>query len=48
MKKETVAEKDLFAILDILNKIGMKYWLDGGWGVDILTGKQPRASRYRY
>ncbi|WP_370567437.1 nucleotidyltransferase domain-containing protein [Desemzia sp. RIT 804] len=45
MKKETVTEKDLFAILEILNKIDMKYWLDGGWGVDILTGKQNREHR---
>lgn len=45
MKKETIEEKDLFFVLDILDGIGMNYWLDGGWGVDVLVGKQNRRHR---
>ncbi len=45
MKKEIVTEKDLFTVLDLLDLIGMDYWLDGGWGVDVLTGKQNREHR---
>lgn len=45
MKKENSTEKDLFYILDILDNLGIRYWVDGGWGVDILTGKQNREHR---
>lgn len=23
----------------------MSYWLDGGWGIDVLAGKQTRSHR---
>lgn len=45
MKKETTSEKDLFQLLAIFEAEGIKYWLDGGWGVDVLTGKQNRDHR---
>lgn len=45
MKKEIVTEENLFCVLDILDRMGMRYWLDGGWGVDVLTGKQNREHR---
>lgn len=45
LKKEIATENDLFDIINVLDKIGMKYWLDGGWGVDVLTGKQNREHR---
>ena len=32
-------------ILKILNDSNIKYWLDGGWGVDVLAGKQSRNHR---
>lgn len=45
MKKETVNQEELFQILAIFETEGFKYWLDGGWGVDVLTGKQNREHR---
>ncbi|MEG0355759.1 MAG: aminoglycoside adenylyltransferase [Lachnospiraceae bacterium] len=29
-------------VLDLLEHLGIPYWLDGGWGVDVLMGKQTR------
>jgi len=45
MKKETTDINDLFKILDIFDALGCMYWLDGGWGVDALFGKQTRPHR---
>ncbi|MHC5374705.1 nucleotidyltransferase domain-containing protein [Enterococcus sp. LJL120] len=45
MKKELVTETDLFTVLDIIDKTDIVYFLDGGWGVDVLTGKQHRQHR---
>lgn len=44
-KKETVTTDDLFQVLDLLDHMNMSYWLDGGWGVDVLAGKQTRSHR---
>jgi lincosamide nucleotidyltransferase A/C/D/E len=30
-------------ILEILESHGLRYWVDGGWGVDALVGEQTRA-----
>jgi len=38
-----VEERDLFGLLDLLDEIAAHYWLDGGWGVDVLLGAQSRA-----
>ena len=37
----------LFEITDpeLLEKTGITYWLDGGWGVDVLAGRQTRTHR---
>ncbi|HHD1410400.1 TPA: lincosamide nucleotidyltransferase Lnu(A), partial [Staphylococcus aureus] len=45
MKIDNVTEKDLFYILDLFEKMEVTHWLDGGWGVDVLTGKQQREHR---
>lgn len=45
MKKETAGQKDLFAVLDFLEELDITYWLDGGWGVDALVGRQTREHR---
>lgn len=45
ISKETVSEASLFYILDFFEHMGIPYWLDGGWGVDVLTGKQNREHR---
>lgn len=45
MKKETAGQKDLFVVLDFLEELDITYWLDGGWGVDALVGRQTREHR---
>lgn len=32
-------------VIGILENAGITYWIDGGWGVDILAGKQTRTHR---
>ena len=32
-------------IVSLLENANIKYWIDGGWGVDILAGKQTRNHR---
>lgn len=44
-RKEITTEEDLMAIVNLLENAGITYWIDGGWGVDILAGKQTRAHR---
>lgn len=45
LKKEIVTQDDLLKVLDLIEHTGIRYWLDGGWGVDILAGKQTREHR---
>lgn len=40
-----VTKETLFKILDVFDQSGITYWLDGGWGVDVLYGKQTREHR---
>jgi len=35
--------EDVHEILDRLDAAGVTWWLDGGWGVDALLGRQTRA-----
>ncbi|NLE76788.1 MAG: aminoglycoside adenylyltransferase [Chloroflexi bacterium] len=44
-RKEVVSKEDLTAVLDLLEGLNMRYWVDGGWGVDVLTGRQNRDHR---
>ncbi|MBQ2709812.1 MAG: DUF4091 domain-containing protein, partial [Clostridia bacterium] len=45
MRKETVTRADLFAVLDLLEGASIPCFLDGGWGVDVLTGRETRPHR---
>lgn len=45
VKKETVTLDDLRNVLDLIENTGIRYWLDGGWGVDVLAGEQTREHR---
>ncbi|XBX07737.1 hypothetical protein QMP26_06230 [Enterocloster clostridioformis] len=45
IKIETVTKADLLKVLDLMETSGIRYWLDGGWGVDVLLGKQTREHR---
>ena len=44
-KKEIATKENLMKVIEILEASNIKYWLDGGWGVDILVGKQTRDHR---
>lgn len=44
-RKEITTKEDLMAVINLLEKSGIRYWIDGGWGVDILVGRQTRLHR---
>lgn len=44
-RKEITTKEDLMTVINILESAGIIYWIDGGWGVDILAGKQTRVHR---
>jgi lincosamide nucleotidyltransferase A/C/D/E len=33
---------DVLAVLDLAESVGVRLWIDGGWGVDALLGRQTR------
>ncbi len=37
--------ENLWKILDLFEELSVTCWLDGGWGVDALYGKQTRDHR---
>lgn len=46
MTDKTITSKEnLLEVLDLLDSLNIRYWVDGGWGVDILLGKQNRDHR---
>lgn len=45
VKKEITNKENLIEVLNFLDDLKIKYWIDGGWGVDILLGKQNRVHR---
>ncbi len=36
---------EVLAVLDAVGSTGCRHWLDGGWGVDALVGRQTRSHR---
>ena len=46
-RKEITTKEDLMKVIELFENTGITYWLDGGWGVDILAGKQTRIHIYR-
>lgn len=44
-RKETTTKEDLMTVINLFENAGITYWIDGGWGVDILAGKQTRPHR---
>ena len=32
-KKEIVTKENLIEVLDLLDSMEMRYWIDGGWGI---------------
>ncbi len=43
-RKEITTKEDLMKVIELFENTGITYWLDGGWGVDILAGKQTRPT----
>lgn len=44
-RKQTVDQNALAEILSLLDCLKIKYWIEGGWGIDLLLGKQSREHR---
>ena len=38
-RKEITTKEDLMKVIELFENNGITYLLDGGWGVNILTGK---------
>lgn len=38
-----MTDEEALALLDLLQAAGVRAWVDGGWGVDALVGRQTRA-----
>lgn len=36
---------DVLEVLDAVRSVGCRFWLEGGWGVDALVGRQTRPHR---
>lgn len=43
MRKPKVNKEDVVSLYKDLTGLGIKVWLDGGWGVDALLNKQTRS-----
>lgn len=39
-RKEVTTKEDFMTVIDILENAEITYWIDGGWGVDILAGNK--------
>lgn len=37
--------EDVLEVLDAVRSVGCRFWLEGGWGVDALVGRQTRPHR---
>lgn len=45
-EQTVITSKESFVmILDLLDELNIRYWVDGGWGVDVLIGRQTREHR---
>ena len=44
-RKEITTIEDLMTIVSLLENANITFWIDGGWGVDMLAGKQTRNHR---
>lgn len=44
-RKELTTKEDLTFVITLLENANITYWVDGGWGVDLLAGRQTREHR---
>ncbi len=40
-----MALTEVLTVLQALDEVGCRYWLEGGWGIDALVGRQTRPHR---
>lgn len=46
MNDKTITTKEnLMEVIEILETLKIQFWVEGGWGIDILIGKQNRPHR---
>lgn len=45
VRKMITSKESLFLILDLLEELNICYWVEGGWGIDVLIGNQTRQHR---
>lgn len=43
--KTETSSQDVLELYSALERLGIQIWIDGGWGVDALLGKQSRAHK---
>lgn len=36
---------DVLEVVDVVRSVGCRFWLEGGWGVDALVGRETRLHR---
>ena len=39
-KNDVVTKEALIYVLDFLDSTKIRYWIEGGWGIDLLLGKK--------
>jgi len=37
--------EDVISVIDAIEAIGVRVWIDGGWGVDALLGRPAQGPR---
>jgi lincosamide nucleotidyltransferase A/C/D/E len=42
VRRAMMAAADVIEVLDQLDASGIRFWVDGGWGVDALLGRETR------
>ena len=45
IQNDTVDKRSFLMIIDMLAELNIQYWVEGGWGIDVLIGKQTREHR---
>ena len=44
-KKSTVVINSFLKVIDMMTELKIRYWVESGWGIDVLIGKQTREHR---
>ncbi len=41
----SASKESFLMVIDLLTELKIQYWVEGGWGIDVLIGKQTREHR---